>query len=116
MHSEHRRSQRSTFIIGRRMAAIDQILESLPRRTTVDIGGVAAGAANAATVAAAWMVPISSDYRVLLQPVVAPARIGTIFASIVPGSKTATGVSVTVVNLGPSTLVAGSLDVIAFPD
>lgn len=84
-----------------------------PRTTTVDISTLAVGST---TKTATWVVPVGGDYRVFVQPVVAAARVGTISAGIVPGTKTATSVDLTVVNSGPSTLLAGSLDVVIHPD
>ena len=96
-------------------------LPNIPRKTQVPISNLVNGAANAQTVQAVWTVPVAGDYRVIIQPVVAAARVGTIFAAIVPAlvdpnAKTPTSVNITVVNLGPSTLVAGSLDVVIHPD
>lgn len=91
-------------------------IQHIPRCTQVDIGGLVNGAANAATVTASWTVPIAGDYRIVMSPVVAAARVGTIFAGVVPGTKTVTSVDITVVNLGPSTLAAGAVDVIVHPD
>lgn len=97
-----------------RLSAI--ALPNIPRKTTVPIANLVNGAANAQTVQAVWAVPVSGDYRVIIQTVVAAARVGTIHASIVAGTKTATTVDITVANLGPSTLLAGSLDVVIHPD
>lgn len=91
-------------------------LPNIPRKTQVPISNLVNGAANAQTVQAVWTVPVVGDYRVVLQVAVAAARVGTVHASIVPGTKTETTVDITVVNLGPSTLVAGSLDVVVHPD
>lgn len=92
------------------------VLPNIPRKTQVSISNLVNGAGNAQTVQATWTVPVAGDYRVVIQPVVAAARVGTIFASIVPGTKTGTSVDVTAVNLGPSTLLLGSLDVVIYPD
>jgi hypothetical protein len=91
-------------------------LPNIPRKTTVPISNLVNGAANAQTLQAMWTVPVSGDYRVILQTVVAAARVGTIHASIVAGTKTPTTVDITVVNLGASSLVLGSLDVVIHPD
>lgn len=96
-------------------------LPNIPRKAQVPVSNLLVGAVNAQTLQATWTVPVSGDYRVVLQAVVAAARVGTIHASIVPVpvdplSKTPTSVNITVVNLGASTLVAGSIDVVIHPD
>lgn len=97
------------------------VLPNIPRKTTVAISNLLVGAGNAQTLVASWFVPVNGDYRVVLQVVVAAARVGTIHASIVPApvdpdSKTPTSVNITVVNLGAATLAAGSIDVVIHPD
>jgi hypothetical protein len=91
-------------------------LPNIPRKTTVPINNLVNGAANAQTLTASWTIAVSGDYRVIIQTVVAAARVGTIHASIVAGTKNPTSVDITVVNLGASTLVLGSLDVVIHPD
>jgi hypothetical protein len=94
-------------------APLDVATSHIPRTATVDISGVLANSTTTKT--ATWTVPIGSDYRVAIQPVIAAARLGTVFVGIVAGSKTATSVDISVVNAAGSTLVSGSLDVVIHP-
>lgn len=102
---------------GQNIAALGSVLDvataHIPRTTTVDISGLLAN--STATKTATWVVPVSGDYRVMLQPVIAAARLGTVFVGIVAGTKTSTSVDISVVNASASTLVAGSLDVVIHP-
>lgn len=90
------------------------VLPNIPRRTAVDISGLTA--TTTAPFLAQWSAPILGNYRVVIQPVIADARLGTIFATIDPTSKTSTSVSISVRNTSASTLAAGSLDVVIHPD
>ncbi len=92
---------------------LDVATQHIPRTTTVDISGILANSTTPKT--ATWQAPVPGDYRVVIQPVIAAARLGTVFATIVAGSKTATSVDLSVVNGAASTLVAGSLDVVIHP-
>jgi hypothetical protein len=87
-------------------------LANIPRTTTVDLSALAVGTT---TKTASWTVPVAGDYRVVLQPVIASARLGTIFAGIVAGTKTPVSVDVAVVNSSASVMALGSLDVVIHP-
>lgn len=85
-----------------------------PRRAQVSFTTLAVNTPQTAT--ASWAVGIAGDYRVSVTPVIATARLGTVFAGVVPGTKTATSVDITIVNLGATTVATAAVDVIAFPD
>lgn len=87
---------------------------NIPRRTTVDISGLAA--ATTTPYIATWNAQVPGNYRVLIQPVIADARLGTIFATVDPATKTPNSVSISVRNTAAQALVAGSLDVVIHPD
>jgi hypothetical protein len=90
------------------------VLPNLPRKTTVDISGLAAS--TTAPFLASWNAPVTGNYRVMIQPVIADARLGTIFATVDPTTKAATSVSISVRNTTAQPLAAGSLDVVIHPD
>lgn len=94
-------------------AILDVATSHIPRTSIVDISGLTANSTTTKT--ATWVVPVSGDYRVVIQPVIAAARLGTVFATIVAGSKTATSVDLSVLNSAGSTLLAGVLDVVIHP-
>lgn len=93
-------------------SVLDVATQHIPRTAIVDLTALAVGTT---TKTATWSVPVSGDYRVVIQPVIASARLGTIFATIVAGTKGATSVDIAVVNSGPSTMAAGILDVVIHP-
>jgi hypothetical protein len=95
------------------VALSDVTTSHTPRTATVDLAGLAANSTTTKT--ATWSVPVPSDYRVVIQPVIAAARLGTIFATIAAGTKGATTVDILVVNASGTPLVAGSLDVVIHP-
>jgi hypothetical protein len=100
--------------VGRDAGALLEIATShIPRTAIVDISGLLANSTTPKT--ATWVVPVSGDYRVVIQPVIAAARLGTIFATIVAGTKTPTSVDISVVNSAGTTLAAGVLDVVIHP-
>lgn len=92
---------------------LDVATSHIPRTAIVDISGILANSTTTKT--ATWAVPVSGDYRVVIQPVIAAARLGTILATIAAGTKTPTSVDISVVNTAGTTLVAGVLDVVIHP-
>lgn len=102
-----------TGALANQAAVLDIATQHIPRTAIVDISGILANSTTAKT--ATWAVPVSGDYRVVIQPVIAAARLGTVFATIVAGSKTPTSVDISVVNAAGTTLAAGVLDVVIHP-
>ncbi len=94
-------------------ALLDIATQHIPRTTVVDLAGLPASATTTKT--ATWSVPVSGDYRVVIQPFIAPARLGTIFATVVTNTKGATSVDIAVMNTSGSILAAGVLDVVIHP-
>jgi hypothetical protein len=102
-----------TQALGNLGDLLDVATAHIPRTAIVDISGLLANSTTPKT--ATWVVPVAGDYRVVIQPVIAAARLGTIFATIVAGTKTPTSVDISVVNSAGTTLAAGVLDVVIHP-
>lgn len=92
---------------------LDVATSHIPRTAIVDLAGLPASATTTKT--ATWSVPVSGDYRVVIQPFIAPARLGTIFATIVTNTKGVNSVDIAVMNTSASILAAGVLDVVIHP-
>ncbi len=93
-------------------ALLDIATSHIPRTAIVDLTALAVGTT---TKTATWSVPVAGDYRVVIQPVIAAARLGTIFATIAAGTKGATSVDIAILNSSASPLAAGVLDVVIHP-
>jgi hypothetical protein len=88
------------------------LLRFLPRRAQFNLTSIDVGTQE---VPVSWVVPITSDYAVVVTCTSAAQFVGLLSGSVKAGTKTATGCTIIVANTALLPIGVAAFDVLAFP-